>query len=87
MPESYSFRHNRRPLFLLNPKSFTALANSGRLTGYTARTVIQAIHTILQLRRTMVTKVLRKGQWIRIGDDILPYMIATVELAMTRYQR
>ena len=35
----------------------------------------------------MATKVLRKGQWIRIGDDIPPYMIATVELAMTRYQR
>lgn len=85
-----SFMRKERPdefvedlaLWVLDPRSFAALVNSGRLVGEVARDVLSKILPLLQLRRTMASTMDVYGKTVRIGDNIVPYFITTVELEM-----
>lgn len=84
MPSTYQYWVADTPLFVLNPRSFARLANSGALTGFVARNVLQALLQCLQMRRTKATEITVGGVASRIGDSIPHYEIVTVELGMPR---
>ena len=86
LPSTYAFIFNGQPLFRLSPWVFASLANRDRMEGEVARKALGAILTCLQMRRTMATRMEVNDDWVRIGDDIPPYKIVTVELGMTRAQ-
>lgn len=70
---------NNRPLYILNPRIFTWLVNAGHLQGNIARSVLQAILSIIQLYRIKTTKVRMDSKISRIGNTISMYSIGTVE--------
>lgn len=69
---------------MLNPRNFARLANTGKLTGFVARNVLQAILKCLQMRRTKANEIRVGNSVSRIGDTIPHYEIVTVELKMSR---
>jgi hypothetical protein len=84
LPTTYTFFHQDRPLFVLDPHSFTSLANKNRLTSTTARDVLGSILRLMQLRRTKATEMDIGGKTVHIRAEIPTYEIATVELKMSR---
>jgi hypothetical protein len=86
LPTTYTFFHQDRPLFILDPHSFALLANKNRLTGTTAQDVLGSILRLMQLRRTKATEMDIRGKTVCIRAEIPVYEIATVELKMSRAQ-
>ena len=86
LPSTYPYIFNDQPLFQLSPWVFASLANRERMEGEVARKALGAILSCLQMRRTMATQMEVNNDLVRIGDDIPPYKIVTVELGMTRAQ-
>lgn len=72
-------------LHLLNPTSFRKLTTTpkgSQLSPHVAHLILPPILKILQLRRTMAGTMMVNGELMRIGAQIPPYKVMTVELEM-----
>ena len=76
----YAYKQGLR-LYVLNPKVFLRQSANGHFSAAIARTILPCILKLLQLRRTMATRIdLGDGVAIRPGETIPHYCIKTVEL-------
>lgn len=70
-----------KPLFCLDPQRFAKMLNKGTFQGTTARTILKCINNLLQLRRTMPSKIqINDTESVMIGSQVKPYRITAVEL-------
>ena len=77
-------------LHLLNRRGCLKLAQRSKesnMDTLTASAVLPPILKMIQLRRVMGTEMDVDGQTVRIGQDIPPYEVMTVELIMSKLQQ